>query len=799
MTPGRPTGPPSGGLPRWVQDFQSSPGQALTDLVARTKYWGPIAMLDAYEVLEAFAAMSDEPDVVATTLDKAALEWVKPRWGSLAIEDRGAPIGTQWLEVLRSLAVVPVRFDETANYLRTRVQSAVDFLGPLGTGPATDPLDWYWALLARYQKDDQLVEHWWALCKLNPGSQPWHGMRGLEGLRWIPGSERGGFRVTVAEGLASYTAALFALSSRGKLRGEDARRYANMAAKALTRAYPFPDRWREWWWTANASVDPTPRSWLSAVLPEPRRQRSVLPRRLTFDYEWPPRAKRLAAAVRQGDPGARREAEELLRDQREYTVATGDAYGFVRTLCNIGSAAVGSDARWAIELAREAAQWEPWNAYTWTTATEAYLAAGEIASAASLAVDAVELFPDDPVARNGLGDVLKAAGRFEDAEAAYLQAIELFPDNPVARCGLGEVLKAAGRFKDAEAAYLQAIELFPDNPVARNGLGDVLKAAGRFEDAEAAYLQAIELFPDNVVARCGLGEVLKAAGRFEDAEAAYLQAIELFPDDPVARNGLTALQRHRASPPLIESLAPAQAATLPAAGLEDLLEPQKLAQALRYLAGSVLPNLRSRYLERALEELDRADVASGGLRQVVTRVAILLDSQQPLAALRYLDTLPESTRGGPALLALSSLAALAELRLRSGLRFTPEQVDAVTGPWERASRSTEVLEPATPLLQLSASLGLVDGQALQDLRSASARELSERLRVWRTREGDGMTGERLELGRWWAQVVSRSLDLNGEATDQEESSSTILGAIAQNDPLLRRMNLALVSAATAAG
>ena len=163
---------------------------------------------------------------------------------------------------------------------------------------------------------------------------------------------------------------------------------------------------------------------------------------------------------------------------------------------------------------------------------------GRLALAYDWASQAADLAPADPVARNGLAEVLRVQGKFWDAEALYRQTTTDSPGDAAARNGLAETLRQIGRLPEAEALYRQTVTDFPGNAFARNGLADTLKQTGRLQEAEETYRKAAQDFPGNAVPRNGLSDVLKAQGRFSEAEALYRQAIVDFPDDACARNGL---------------------------------------------------------------------------------------------------------------------------------------------------------------------------------------------------------------------------------------------------------------------
>jgi tetratricopeptide (TPR) repeat protein len=76
---------------------------------------------------------------------------------------------------------------------------------------------------------------------------------------------------------------------------------------------------------------------------------------------------------------------------------------------------------------------------------------------------------------------LLTLNRIEDALETGLEAVRRFPENVVARTGLGEVLRQGGRLEESESVYRETVSLFPENVVARTGLETVLAEIRRVE------------------------------------------------------------------------------------------------------------------------------------------------------------------------------------------------------------------------------------------------------------------------------------------------------------------------------
>ncbi|MDX1488047.1 MAG: PA2778 family cysteine peptidase, partial [Acidiferrobacterales bacterium] len=83
--------------------------------------------------------------------------------------------------------------------------------------------------------------------------------------------------------------------------------------------------------------------------------------------------------------------------------------------------------------------------------------------------------------------------RWHDATRAYETALSRWPNNLVARLGLGNSRYALGDLPNAEVAYRQAIHDHPQAAPAFNNLAQVLAEQGRFPEAEVAARRAVQL------------------------------------------------------------------------------------------------------------------------------------------------------------------------------------------------------------------------------------------------------------------------------------------------------------------
>ena len=123
----------------------------------------------------------------------------------------------------------------------------------------------------------------------------------------------------------------------------------------------------------------------------------------------------------------------------------------------------------------------------------AYLDAGDFASAERDYVDALVISPDDTATYNNLGLALRYQERFEDAIRAYDRAIALDPSYRDAYTNRGVARADKGELQTAVADFTRAIELDPDFWFAYAQRGLALWALGRRPEAEADYARVSAL------------------------------------------------------------------------------------------------------------------------------------------------------------------------------------------------------------------------------------------------------------------------------------------------------------------
>ncbi len=209
------------------------------------------------------------------------------------------------------------------------------------------------------------------------------------------------------------------------------------------------------------------------------------------------------------------------------------------------------------------ALWQGWREVDSYQLERAY-AAGDVATAKSLATSILTRHPADPAAHHVLGliayrdkdlrtadshlqiarqgrpahvepasnhaAVLRALGRLQEAEAAARAALALQPTYVAAHNNLGNILRDAGRYDDSAACYERALQIAPRFSDAWVNLAWVLALAGNAHRAAHAARQAIQCDPNNADGHNNLGLALMRQGQLAEAEIALRRALELRPD-----------------------------------------------------------------------------------------------------------------------------------------------------------------------------------------------------------------------------------------------------------------------------
>ena len=180
----------------------------------------------------------------------------------------------------------------------------------------------------------------------------------------------------------------------------------------------------------------------------------------------------------------------------------------------------------------------------------AHLAAGDRERAEVAFEHALEIAPDLPEARAGLGVALRIAGRTDQALVQFGAAVAADPDLAEGHAGRGEALLALGHADLGETALADSLRIDPDQVAARlirsrhlARRAESTSGAGRallLDRARRDLLHALEAHPDAALVHHDLGWVCWLRGDLSGAAASYLQAARLDPAMAAAWRGACA-------------------------------------------------------------------------------------------------------------------------------------------------------------------------------------------------------------------------------------------------------------------
>ena len=151
---------------------------------------------------------------------------------------------------------------------------------------------------------------------------------------------------------------------------------------------------------------------------------------------------------------------------------------------------------------------------------------------------AIDVVPDNYIARFNLASALEAEGQTNEAIAQLREAVRVRPYYVPARAELGQLLAMQGHTDEALEQLQTAVKLRPDDPIAHYRLGSVLGSLGRTDEAAGEFSQTVRLQPDNADAHYNFGIALAQDDRLQEATREFSTTVRLRPDDAAAHFNL---------------------------------------------------------------------------------------------------------------------------------------------------------------------------------------------------------------------------------------------------------------------
>ena len=180
----------------------------------------------------------------------------------------------------------------------------------------------------------------------------------------------------------------------------------------------------------------------------------------------------------------------------------------------------------AEQAARKAIELDPKFDRGYTQLGEALIAEGRLEGGLAALRHAAETRQGYIRARLILAAKLQDASRYDEAATEFLKVLGYDPDNPTAKENLGDIYWATGRYSDALPLFQEVFRATQDSRAA-NGLGNVYFAQNHMDEAIAIYKKGYELNADPAIAR-NLGESYEKIGKGDEARHWYELAISGF-------------------------------------------------------------------------------------------------------------------------------------------------------------------------------------------------------------------------------------------------------------------------------
>lgn len=143
--------------------------------------------------------------------------------------------------------------------------------------------------------------------------------------------------------------------------------------------------------------------------------------------------------------------------------------------------------------------------------------------------EAIERDPEYPDAHLNLGMSYADQDKREEAKAEFKLAIELSPDDPLARHELAALLMDEADYRAAISQLNEVVRLDAENYEAWLDLGICYAQKGFYEEAERAYARARALNPDDVLLNYNVAALYALWEKPGDALASLKRALEKDP------------------------------------------------------------------------------------------------------------------------------------------------------------------------------------------------------------------------------------------------------------------------------
>jgi tetratricopeptide (TPR) repeat protein len=569
-------------------------------------------------------------DPARPALSKAILEWLNNARGAAlsaepAVQQRDLGRIVAVFEIVGALNLI-----EAAEPLRRQFVRWWEWVDRVPSRSARDPRAAYLRMLVntqmslkdRFSDPDGLSPLWMRICTEAGGSLPQTYLQiALAGLRKLPQALARGDTPWVT-GLAEWALAnnpstdqfLAVWSPLKKL-------YPSSPALLRRQVYTllsqpaFKDAGVEppgWWRADNEFPSHQDRGKLTFEPPSRDAHESILD------------ALKAGRQLRLLEPRIR----QLMESHRLYAARSGDPDYLIRTFCNVGKTLIKTGAdmredriRLAESLAREALNYRPFHVFAWSLWRDALAAGGAYESARDLGWEIIRRFPNNPVTRNELAELMILGGETADALQLVRSSIEDEVFNPASYGLLARLEAARGNMAKARAAASEALALEPANVRTSEMLERLISGTPpALESTHFRIGKKVERMGEGAafdeIVKSGRLRALREQLRIDPSAITRLSAA--IQEDPESTYVHLLAARHRLWSPEDDVLPPVAAAFELALAEEDRTKLERLAEraprltALIQLARALFGDVDSAdYIARLLATEDERQLLEG--------------------------------------------------------------------------------------------------------------------------------------------------------------------------------------------
>lgn len=241
---------------------------------------------------------------------------------------------------------------------------------------------------------------------------------------------------------------------------------------------------------------------------------------LSMQPKYFPAAASLAASyLRENNSAAARQVYEDLLAKDKDNLPALMALAKLRALSN--------DHPAAVELLERARRAHPNAVLPRIQLGTYFLQTGQAQKAASVAVEAEKVAPQDPAVLELVGSAQLATGEASSAALTFTTLSRLRPDSVVAQSGLGFASMRLKQYKQAVDYFRQALRLKPRDYELTVALTEALRSDKNYDQAIQSARELARLRPSAPAGRMLEGDVLYEQARYGEARRLYESALEL--------------------------------------------------------------------------------------------------------------------------------------------------------------------------------------------------------------------------------------------------------------------------------